>query len=436
MSIQASLRERIRADIDSFPVFDTHEHLLPSHLAVFEHMHLIRFLSHSYARQDFISAGLRPDFWERFWGNSGLDPAQEKPAQDWQALRPFLRASRNTAYCRYLLAACRDLHAFAAPDLDEDNWMALSNQIEAAYRRPDWFGYVLGEKCRVKVALNDQTWGGVDAGYDSRFIRPVFRIDEFMVGDPTIKNMWGTSAAALAERWGVPIRDFESFMAALDEGFRRHQAGGARAIKVAAAYWRSLESQLVSRLEAERNFNQFIRGQYGADLGKVGDYVLGYAIEKAIAMGWPVQVHTGMLASNGSWLEYSKPTHLNRLFLQYPDARFDVFHGGYPYSEELGVLAKLFPNVYLDTCWLPLISPRAAADQLSKWLELVPSNKLLWGGDSRLVEQTYGSLLALKDVLAEVLADKVARGYFNIDLALEVAANVMWRNGAALFRWE
>ena len=433
MGTTSSLREKLRADIDSFPIFDTHEHLLPSHLAGFDHMHLIRFLSHSYARADFISAGLRADFWERFWGNSGLDPAQEDPAQDWQALRPYLPAARSTAYYRYLLAACRDLHGFDDSDLTDDNWQALSARIEAAYRGPDWFGYVLGEKCRVKVALNDQTWGGVDAGYDERFIRPVLRIDEFMVGDPNVKNMWGTSAASLAEGWRRQIRDFDSFIEALDEGFRRNEAGGAKAIKVAAAYWRSLESQPVSRLEAARNFNLFIRGQYGADLGKVGDYVLGYAIEKAIEIGWPVQVHTGMLASNGSWLEYSKPTHLNRLFLQYPEARFDIFHGAYPYSDELGVLAKLFANVYLDFCWLPLISPRVAAEQLSEWIELVPNNKLLWGGDSRLVEQTYGSLLAMKDVLAEVLAEKVERGYFDLDLAMEVAQNIMWRNGEALF---
>lgn len=433
MDRSLSLREKLRAEIDTRPIFDTHEHLLPRHLAGADNMHLIRFLSHCYVRNDFVSAGLRPDFWDRFWGIGGFDAENENPREDWSAIRPYLSAVQSTAYYRYVLAAWRDLYGFDGRDLDDHNWQGLSSRIEGAHRDPDWFGRVYRDRCHIKVGLNDQTWGGVDAGFDERYLRPVFRIDEFMAADPAIKNMWGTSADSLAQKWGVQIRDFDSFMAALDEGFRRNKAGGAAAIKVAAAYWRTLDSQPVSRKEAERNFNILIRGQYGADPQKVGDYVLEYCIERAIEIGWPVQVHTGMLAGNGAYVEYTKPTHLTRLFLRYPEARFDIFHGSYPYSDELAVLAKLFPNVHLDFCWLPLISPRVAAEGLSKWIELVPSNKLLWGGDSRLVEQVYASVLALKDVLAEVLSDKVEKGYFDFDMAVDVAERIMSRNGSELF---
>ena len=430
MGRQSSLRERLRADIRRVPIIDNHEHLLMRDFPGVERMHLIRHLSHTCLRHDLRSAGLRAGFWERFWQPSS---APEDPAADWRALHPYLRAVRSTSYYHYLLAAYRDLFGFEAGDLDDDNWEALSVSIEEAYHSPDWAIHVLRDRCRVTVALNDETMGGLDAFLDARCFRPVFQVDPFLTGDPNVTNVWGTSVNAMARRWGLHARDFQGFLATLDEGFRRSADAGAVAMKVNAAYWRTLRFQSASKLEAERNYNLIVRGQYGGDPQKVGDFVLGYCIERSAELGWPVQVHTGMQTGSGNWLEYAKPTHLNRLFLSYPQARFEIFHAAYPYADEAAVLAKLFPNVYLDLCWLPLISPRAAAEGLSRWLELIPNNKLLWGGDSRVVEQTYGSVLALEDTLAEVLADKIERGYFDLDLAVETSENIMWRNAGDLF---
>ena len=80
-------------------------------------------------------------------------------------------------------------------------------------------------------------------------------------------------------------------------------------------------------------------------------------IRQAIEYRRPIQIHTGLQEGTGNVVTNSRPTHLINLFIRYPDARFDLFHAGYPYHHELAALAKNFANVYADLCWVPIISP-------------------------------------------------------------------------------
>ena len=74
------------------------------------------------------------------------------------------------------------------------------------------------------------------------------------------------------------------------------------------------------------------------------------------------------------------------LFLQYPQARFDLLHAGYPYMRELVALVKLFPNVYINMAWFDLLSPIAAKNYLLEWISSVPTNKIFaFGGDQKTV---------------------------------------------------
>jgi predicted TIM-barrel fold metal-dependent hydrolase len=130
-------------------------------------------------------------------------------------------------------------------------------------------------------------------------------------------------------------------------------------------------------------------------------------------------------------LEDTRPTLLTGLFRRYPDLTIDLFHGGFPWYIQAGLMAKYFPNVYIDGCWLHHISPSAFRAALTSWIETVPLNKILaWGGDHTILEHSYASLLLARDLVADVLAELVTSGYFDLDLALEVARRIMHDNGA------
>ena len=107
-------------------------------------------------------------------------------------------------------------------------------------------------------------------------------------------------------------------------------------------------------------------------------------LRTADAHGVPVQIHTGLTAGNGNFVQNSDPRHLTNLFFLFPRIQFDLFHVSYPFEGELSVLAKLFPNVHADFCWTHIVSPEVARRTLHTFLETIPVNKIFgFGGDYR-----------------------------------------------------
>ena len=104
---------------------------------------------------------------------------------------------------------------------------------------------------------------------------------------------------------------------------------------------------------------------------------------------------------------------------------------------ELATLAKNFQNVYIDMCWLPIISPTASRLWLHQWLETVPVNKIMgFGGDYLFVEGTYGHSVIARQVVTETLAEKVEAGYLSLEEARYIARRILRDNAIELFRLE
>jgi len=165
------------------------------------------------------------------------------------------------------------------------------------------------------------------------------------------------------------------------------------------------------------------------------DYMFHYVMRLADAHQLPVQIHTGMFAGTGGVVTNSKPTHLINTFLLYPRVQFDIFHISYPYQEELGVLAKSFPNVHADFCWAHVISPIAARRTLTQFLDLVPVNKILgFGGDFKHPELVYAHAMMARRTVADVLAEKVETGYCSEEEALVTGKALLFENADRLFR--
>ena len=159
-----------------------------------------------------------------------------------------------------------------------------------------------------------------------------------------------------------------------------------------------------------------------------------WIIQKSAKLDLPIQIHTGYLAGNGNFLDNGKPVKLNNLFLKYPDAKFVLFHGGFPWTGEYAALGKMFPNVYLDIVWLPQISREEAVSALEVMLDCMPYNKFFWGGDCALIEESTGSLQFGKDVMVEVLANRIRRGLLTEDVAVDIARSMFRENAIKVFQ--
>ncbi|KAG9123667.1 hypothetical protein FRC07_014349, partial [Ceratobasidium sp. 392] len=94
------------------------------------------------------------------------------------------------------------------------------------------------------------------------------------------------------------------------------------------------------------------------------------------------------------------------------------------------------PNCYAVDFGLaiPLLSGDGQRSVMRQLLELCPTNKLLWSSDAALhPERYYLGAVQSKDVMAEVLADNIAREEISFDDAIKIAKRIFFENSNKLY---
>ena len=66
-------------------------------------------------------------------------------------------------------------------------------------------------------------------------------------------------------------------------------------------------------------------------------------------------------------------------------------------------------------------------------MDLIPNNKILWGGDCATVEEIYGALYFAKDIVAAVLADWILRKKISLNNAEYITGNIFRSNAKELY---
>lgn len=416
---KAGYEERIRNYIDSMRIVDTHEHLMnPAGIAKGP-MCDFTLLLHHYADDDIKSAGMQKAIFDGMLSDTSLTVMQK-----WNMIKPFWEKSQNTAYNRVVLLTIKELFGF--DKLDETTVEPLSAKIKKVYKT-DWFNYVVDEKCKADFVIVD----GNDRNYgDPAKFRYVQRFGYFGLSS-------GKDFENLAKQNNMKIQSVDDLIASLEKDFQKAQEKGFVAVKNGTAYSRSQFYDDVEKEEAQKIFTKIQNSKDPLPFDEVkplSDFMWHRTIELARKYNKPIQIHTGLQAGDGNYIENSNPALLANLFLKYRDVKFILFHGGYPYGGELATLAKNFQNVYIDLCWLYIISPSYSERYLHEWLETVPANKIMaFGGDYHNIENVYGHLLFAKEIVANVLIEKVKDCYFSEEEAIKFAKMMLHDNAVELF---
>jgi predicted TIM-barrel fold metal-dependent hydrolase len=270
---------------------------------------------------------------------------------------------------------------------------------------------------------------------DREFFAPVVNFDAFII--PRSRN----ELEIIGERTGLGIHSLRDLEEALEMYFEKQVAGGMIGVKIGLAYGRTLRFDKVPTSAADEIFSRIFTGSNQGvswdEAKPLQDHLVHRLIGLAIKHDLPIQIHTGIQEGNGNVIANSNPTLLTNLFLEYREAKFDIFHGSYPYCSELSVLAKNFQNVFLDMCWLYVGSPAVSKRMLHEWIETVPSNKIMaFGGDYVIVEGTYAHSRMARKAVAEVLSEKVEEGYFSLEEAVGLSDNLLAQNAWNHFKLE
>lgn len=418
---EKGFEERISNYVSELHVVDTHEHmLLPENLAEWTSLDFMLLFSF-YSSDDIKSAGMEPETYNLLLTDSL--PVAEK----WKIIEPFWNKAKNTAYCRNSLLIARDL--FGAGELNASTVQDISNRISTAYENPDWL-YELLNRSRIDYVINDGYWieGGGPREFKGDKFRYVARFENYI-------TLWSKkSISDLADKCKCTINTLDDLETALSIAFSSAVEKGIVGIKTGIAYSRKIYFENRKRKEAEDVFNELMTEGGSGNISYLQDYMMHRLIKLAEKYNLPMIFHTGLQAGNGNNIENSKPTHLVNLLKQYPNVNFVFYHGGFPYGGELTTIIKNFPNAWLDLSWLYIISPGYAKHFLHEWLETIPANKIMaFGGDGRNGEGTYGHLVFAKQIVTEVLVEKVRSGYFKEQEAKDIAKMLFYDNAVEFY---
>lgn len=408
--------------IKGIQIIDTHEHLPPFEYARERQDVISEYLCH-YFSVDLISAGLSRRDYERLRGN-GLNIMEK-----WNIVEKYWNVARHTGYGQSLDIAARDI--YGVDSICRDTIMALNDAYLKSYEEKH-YKKVLKDMCNIKTSILDR-YG--DVPYDSEYFIAANNIGSL------VSPRHGSDVVALEEQTGVTVSTFEDYLRACEIKIEKY-SHISPILKCALAYSRSIDFAKTTRQEAENGFNALLGSGYYihrteqaySTNPQLSNYLFRYVIGLAREKGMIMQIHTGIQEGNGNILSNSKPTHLNEIFLEYPDMRFDIFHIGYPYHLELGTLCKMFPNVYVDMCWAHIVSPVTSRKVLGEWLELFPYTKISgFGGDYCLVDGVYGHQYIARRNIAAALSEKVEEGLFDVEEACRIGKAILYDNPAKIF---
>ena len=391
--------EEIRSGILSHGIINTHAHHLTD--SETKDLNLRRVFQRSYVS----------------WCGAGI-PSSSAMVDKW------LEKVGNRSFYFSLHRALQKLYSMDKP-LSGAVWDELDNRIKKAHENPRWHLEILQKMCGYQSVVQDCYWNPGDNNGHPEIFKPTFRINSF-IWSYNRKSM-DHDGVNMQIKYEQHIEDIKTYTDFMYRAIKEKKDEGCSSLKSAIAYERAIGIDAATAEEAQAAMGLNREDPPAAAIRKFQDYVFDTVCVIAAELKMPLQIHTGLGNMIGS-----NPMQLQRLIAKHPKTTFVLMHGGYPWMDEICGLVHVYSNVVVDLCWLPLISPSAATRFLHEILDVCNGDKIVWGCDTWTSEESWGALLTLADVLAEVLDAKIKAGKFNKNDALRLAEGIT-RNNAKLW---
>ncbi len=423
--------------IQTAPLADTHEHQPSNAEFLSQRLDILQLIGANYLGADLVSADptLPAHQWGLDLGAPEVHPDHSGFEERYRRMEPALKRIRYTSYGRAKLEMGRKL--WGIEDFSLESLHIAQAQLEKMYqngqrmslfREHAGLDHIQIDNARLTFELDDE---------DPEYCLHDIRVIGYVSG--RLYQSYDFTPEAM-ERIGVDIVDLSSLEASIVSLFEQY-GPIAVATKMPHAYERTLHWRKRSTPEARASLERVLRDAADAaeeDRLCVGDWCTSRIIEQSIRHQLPIKIHTGYNAGNNQMrMDFIRPSLLNDLILEYPEARFVLMHIGYPYEKEIIALAKHFPNVWVDMCWAWSISEVASVNFVREFLNAVPYNKLFaFGGDIMDPFQVVGFAQQARDGLNRALQANIEAGYLDERGGLEIAEQVMLKNAYEVFDLE
>ena len=433
------MKSSILSYAEQIPMVDTHEHIGDRGLGAEEKntYDLDYLFCTPYISNRLVSAGVDPGVF------SGR---RNEPERFRRLIASNLDLVRGTCQYQNFARALADLYGFAEESLGLATWEDLNARIVAAYAsgHRTWCREVF-RRANIDRALKNThlpyytdflpSLGDEERTHERRLFDTLPAFDWALFGYEREHDRTGLLQRTQAAL-GMDPRTLDDYLDLVRAFVAAAKDHGAVGLKCTAAYFRLLDFDIVEEADARPVYDKKPQDVTPEQAKAFQDFVMQEIVRSAGEHHLPIHVHTGAIFGTKMDLAGLAPSNLCRL-LSWSGAEktsFVLLHGGFPYTGEITVLAKTFPNVYLDYADIGMISIDTLKRCLHEWLECVPINKIVQGGDALNIEQCYGVMVRQREALAEVLAEKVGGGRVSFRLAKVIVERILSRNARELFR--
>jgi len=418
---QSAVYARIKAHVTSVPAIDTHDHIPPFELigGRVETDQGRGMTLHSLWQSSYYT-----------WFNPVTSwPKSGRFDEWWSTAKRDFDHARATSFYRYQLPAFRDLYGVDFDQITDVQAADVNRRIFENYRTPAWLHDVITNRANIELMVMDPYWNRLGFSLEYAFAVPTVNVTGLTRGFHSTEFASPNDSPFLfAGREKLPLNNLDDYLVVVERILEFGKARGAVCLKTTLAYERTLDFSKGTREVAESVWGRPRNQLTSAEIQGFEDYVMGRIVGLSAKFDLPFQIHTGHARIQGS-----NPMLLVPMIASNPKTKFILFHGGYPWVGETGAIATRHKNVWIDSVWLPTISYTMAKRAYQEWLEVVPSNRILWGADAHHAEGVYGATEFTRQCLAEALAEKVIRGELPEAHALRIGGQIMRENALELF---
>jgi len=427
----SAFEQTLREFIASAPVIDPHCHMRPDRpqadtladIVLYHHV-WVELVSAGMPATATSVAGLPQEV-----ADTGMAPLDRV-----RAALPWLNLIRNTTLGTFLRTLLADVYDVPGGELTEGNLEAVAARVAELAAAPTRAVDVLRGRCGMLKTRTVEGSGRTPVGAVIGLGRE---------GVPTNLLSGKQTPRQVLEGWermlGGEFRTGDDYAAALQKlGSERASMGlhfvgvwvlpsltvrEPRRGEIDGILTRAREDQVITPEEA----------------GLVCGFALGHylaGMRQGSLRTIQLIVGAEVLPPHRSVTQWSPalPGGLARLAGAFEDFQFNCSTASDLFTQDLGIVAKHVPNVSVAGYWWHTLYPHYIRKSLATRLDMVPANKIVaFFSDAYHAEWCVPKLKLVKQILGDVLLERVQRGWLTEEIALSLVAPLLHENAARIY---
>lgn len=426
-----SFTQTLRRLLQETPVLDPHCHLRASRPQADTLADLVLY---HHVWVELVSAGMPVEATSRAGLPHEVADPDMPPLDRVRAALPYLHHLRNTTLGYLLRTLLEDLYGVPGGQLTEDNLEEVAAQVAERSAREGRAVEVLRDRCGIRKALTVEASGRPPIGEVIGLGRegvPTNLLSGKQTPRQVLEGMARTLRAELrtGDDYAGAMRQLGALRGKSDLHFvgvwvlpsmtlRQPQSG-----EIDGILSRAREDRPISPEEAGLvcgfGLTHFLLGMREGHLRTI-QLIVGAEV----------------LPPHRSITQWSPelPGGLARLAGAFEDFAFNCSTASDLFTQDLGILAKHLPNVSVAGYWWHVLYPHYIRKSLETRLDMVPANKIVgFFSDAYHAEWCYPKLKLVKQILGEVLVDRVERRLLTEDIAMSLVAPLLHENAARIY---